>query len=132
MTYTITKDFAFSASHVLLGLVEGHQCGRLHGHNYLLRIALSSTELDSTGFVLDFGDLSPFKRWVDDHLDHRHLNDVLPPLGLEGNPSAERMARWLAEDVLPSLVPLPEGVSVAVGVRETDKCWAWWGGPTHD
>lgn len=132
MTYTITKDFAFSASHALHGLPHGHQCGRLHGHNYLIRVALSGDSLDDAGFILDFGELAPFKRWVDDVLDHRHLNDVLPDEGLHGNPTAERMARWLAEDILPSIVDLPVGVEVAVGVRETDKCWAWWGGPSHD
>lgn len=122
--YTITKDFTFSASHVLEGLPEGHQCGRLHGHNYLVTVELSGRELDAAGFVLDFGALAPVKRWIDDTLDHRHLNDVLP--GELGNPTAEHMARHLAEEVVPGLVDLPGGVAVAVGVRETDKCWAWW------
>lgn len=121
--FTITKDFAFSASHVLDGLPEGHQCGRLHGHNYVVRVELSSSALDTTGFVLDFGDLAPVKRWLDDTLDHRHLNDALPDLS---NPTAELMARHIGQEVIPALVDLPEGCTVAVGVRETDKCWAWW------
>ena len=45
--YTISKDFAWSASHVLDGLPKGHQCGRLHGHNYVARIELSGHTLDS-------------------------------------------------------------------------------------
>ena len=121
--YTITKDFAFSASHVLHGLAEGHQCGRLHGHNYLVTVELTSDHLDETGFVLDFGELAPVKSWIDDPLDHRHLNDVLEHLG---NPTAENMARDLATNVIPRLVDIPDGVAVSVGVRETDKCWAWY------
>lgn len=121
-TYTITKDFAFSASHVLHGLPEGHQCGRLHGHNYLVRISLTSSTLDDVGFVIDFGELAPVKRWIDDTLDHRHLNDVLADLP---NPTAELMARHLGRDIIPALIDL-RGCSVSVGVRETDKCWAWW------
>lgn len=122
-TYTITKDFAFSASHVLHGLPEGHQCGRLHGHNYLVRVSLTCDDLDPIGFVIDFGELAPVKRWIDDVLDHRHLNDVLTDLP---NPTAEHMARHIGVNIIPALIGLPPGVTVAVGVRETDKCWAWW------
>src|SRR5262249_12296187 len=35
--YTITKRFAFSASHIIGGLLPDHPCGRLHGHNYEVR-----------------------------------------------------------------------------------------------
>jgi len=90
--YTIAKEFAFSASHVLDGLPEGHQCGRLHGHNYVVEIELTADRVDDRGFVLDYGDLAPFKQLVDTFLDHRHLNDVLTD-GL--NPTAENLAEWL-------------------------------------
>ena len=33
---------------------------------------------------------------------------------------------WLAQKVIPELIVLPASATVAVGVRETDKCWAWW------
>lgn len=122
MTYTITKDFDFAASHVLSGLPDGHQCGRLHGHNYKVTVELAGDTLDDTGFVLDFGKLAPVKSWIDGMLDHRHLNDVFPGV----NPTAEFMARHLAELIEGGLVDLPSGVTVGVGVRETEKCWAWW------
>jgi 6-pyruvoyltetrahydropterin/6-carboxytetrahydropterin synthase len=121
--WTISKEFAFSASHVLDGLPEGHQCGRLHGHNYVLVVELSGRRLDKTGFVLDYGELAPVKRWIDGALDHRHLNDTLPMLS---NPTAEEMARYIGE-LIPALVPVPDGVDVAVAVSETPKTWAkWW------
>jgi 6-pyruvoyltetrahydropterin/6-carboxytetrahydropterin synthase len=119
MTYRISKDFAFSASHVLEGLPEGHQCGRLHGHNYVVRVTLESDVLDGHGFVVDYGDLKPFGAWLDAMCDHRHLNDVF-----DGQPSAERMARQMA-DVLLLLVPaVPDHVRVTVAVSETPKTWA--------
>lgn len=90
MTYTIRKRFTFSASHQLTGLPAGHQCARLHGHNYVVVLELSSHTLDATGFVRDFGELEPFKRFLADTLDHRHLNDVL-----EVQPTAENLARYL-------------------------------------
>lgn len=116
----IEKDFAFSASHVLNGLPEGHQCGRLHGHNYTVRIRLTGTTLRDVGFLYDYGDLAPFKGLIDDTLDHRHLNDVMV-----GNPTAENLAHHLA-NIAGGLLHLPRGVQVAVGVSETPKTWAWW------
>lgn len=116
--YEISKDFAFEASHRLDGLPEEHQCARLHGHSYRVRVILAGNALDEHGFILDYGLLKPFGAWVDAHLDHRYLNDVLPI-----QPSAENMARHL-HGVLLDLVPLPDGVAASVAVSETQKTWA--------
>ena len=120
MTYTISKEFAFSASHILHGLADGHPCGRMHGHNYIVRLELTGP-LARTGFVHDYRDLDPFKQWLDDTLDHRHINHVMP----EGysNPTAENMAHWMHRQAL-ALLDLPAGVQVAVSVSETPKTWA--------
>lgn len=118
MTYRISKDFTFSASHVLDGLPEGHQCGRLHGHNYVVRATLTSSSLNAHGFVFDYGDLAPFGQWLDKHLDHRHLNDVLAV-----QPSAENMCRVL-RTVLREVCQIPQDVQVSVSVSETPKSWA--------
>lgn len=92
MTYRIAKQFRFSASHVLVGLRDDHPCGRLHGHNYTVEIAVESDDVDSRGFVVDFADLDPVRTWIDESLDHRHLNDVLP-----GQPSAELLAKHILD-----------------------------------
>lgn len=121
MTYTIEKDFAFSASHVLEGLPEGHQCGRLHGHNYVVRLSLSGDRLLPVGFLYDYGNLAPFKHLLDTTLDHRHLNDVMTD-----NPTAEALAKHLAGVARGLLPDLPRTVVLSVGVSETPKTWAWW------
>ena len=116
--FSITKDFAFSASHTLQHLPPDHQCARLHGHNYLVRIELESEMLDSIGFVLDYGALKAFSAVVDS-LDHRHLNDLLP-----FNPTAEKLARYLHGE---AVAILPRFVTVSgVGISETPKTWAWY------
>lgn len=120
LTYTIEKDFAFSASHVLTGLPEGHQCGRLHGHNYVVRVRLTGEQLQDVGFLFDYGKLAPIKTLIDTTLDHRHLNDVMT-----ANPTAEVLAKHIAS-IAGGLLHLPDGVSVSVGVSETPKTWAWW------
>lgn len=115
--FEISKEFHFSASHQLGGLPDTHPCSRLHGHNYIVKVILTSDTLDGTGFVVDYGDLKPFATWIDDTLDHRHLNDVLV-----FQPSAENMARAMAELIQTHFVP--GHVNVAVAVSETPKTWA--------
>lgn len=118
MPYSITKDYHFSASHVLDGLPDGHPCGRLHGHNYVVRVELTADRVDPVGMVFDYGDLKPFGAWIDTHLDHRHLNDVIG-----GNPTAETLAETLLA-VAEETVGMPETIDVAVSVSETPKTWA--------
>lgn len=119
MTFTVSKDFAFSASHQLDQLPKEHQCARLHGHNYVVRVTLTAVNLDHRGFVVDYGELKPFGRWLDTNLDHRHLNDVL------GGPvTAEQLAEYLLGK-LREVVDLPQRIVAAVGVSETPKTWAW-------
>jgi 6-pyruvoyltetrahydropterin/6-carboxytetrahydropterin synthase len=112
--YTITKQFSFSASHVLDHLPEGHPCARLHGHNYVVEIVLQSAELSADGFVRDYNELSGFKYFIDDKLDHRHLDDVI-----DGPSTAENLARYLY-DIAKGMWP----EIVAVRVSETPKTWA--------
>lgn len=114
--FTITKRFEFSASHVLAGLPEDHPCARLHGHNYAVEVELASSKLNDVGFVFDYRALAPFKTLLDDELDHRHLNDVIP-----GQPSAELLAMWLYQEACHLL---PGAPVVAVRVSETPKTWA--------
>jgi 6-pyruvoyltetrahydropterin/6-carboxytetrahydropterin synthase len=76
---TITKEFHFSASHVLDRLPSWHPCARMHGHNYVVVLELSARRenLTEVGFVRDYRELEAFKKWMDDTIDHRHLNEAM-------------------------------------------------------
>ena len=113
--YRITKEFAFSASHQLKDLPADHQCARLHGHNYVVVVELASAELNAHGFVRDYHELGPLKRYIDDELDHRHLNDVLGDDMVTAERLAKHMYDWCADR-------WPE--TAAVKVSETPKTWA--------
>ncbi len=113
--FRITKEFHFSASHQLCGLPDDHPCARMHGHNYIVEVELSAAELDETGFVVDYRDLSPLKRYVDDELDHRHLNDVFG----HDMVTSERLAKEIYE-----FCKSRWGQTTAVRVSETPKTWA--------
>jgi 6-pyruvoyltetrahydropterin/6-carboxytetrahydropterin synthase len=113
--YQITKQFVFSASHVLDHLPKGHPCARLHGHNYAVEVVVQSPCLDDRGFAqIDYNELEPFARFLDEHLDHRHLNEAMAD-----RPTAENLARMLygvARELSPFIV--------AVRVSETPRTWA--------
>lgn len=109
--YKISKQFAFSASHQLHGLPEDHPCSRLHGHNYVVTIHLKSMHLNAVGFIKDYRDLAVVKEFIDTHLDHRHLNEVM-----RENPTAENIAYFLYKVFKPQIPEL-----YAVEVSETPK-----------
>jgi len=113
--YTITKRFAFSASHIIGGLPNGHPCARLHGHNYEVEVVLQAAALDPTGFVRDYDELSALQDFLDATVDHRHLNDVLG----HDRTTAEVICKWLYDWCKPRW---PE--VVAVRVSETPPTWA--------
>lgn len=113
--YRITKEFHFSASHQLVGLVDGHPCAQLHGHNYIVEVELASETLDSVGFIRDFRDLGALKHYIDDEIDHRHLNDVMGDNAVSTEQIAKHFYDWCA-------ARWPE--TSAVRVSETPKTWA--------
>lgn len=112
--YTISKRFDFAASHQLNDLPNGHKCARFHGHNYTVELVLTAPALNRYGFVEDYGDLKPFKQFIDSTLDHRHLNDIIATA-----PTAENLAKWLFDKARAWW-----DCVVAVRVSETPNTWA--------
>ncbi len=41
MSTTLFKDFTFEAAHHLPHVPEGHKCGRLHGHSFMVRLEIT-------------------------------------------------------------------------------------------
>lgn len=113
--YTISKEYHFSASHILHGLAPEHPCSRLHGHNYVVEVELRAPELDATGFVRDYHELDELKRYIDEVIDHRHLNDVLG----ENATTAEHLAKHFFDWCKSRWAEVS-----AVRVRETPKTMA--------
>jgi 6-pyruvoyltetrahydropterin/6-carboxytetrahydropterin synthase len=116
--YRIGKKFTFDASHQLMGLPEGHQCGRLHGHTYTVEVTFVGEESSEEGWLFDFGALDPFKGWLRRTFDHRHLNDVL------GQPTSENLAKYIFITV-DTQVAYPNNVYLEkVRVSETPSTYA--------
>ncbi|MCK6258096.1 6-carboxytetrahydropterin synthase QueD [Fictibacillus sp. KIGAM418] len=88
----VTKEFTFDAAHHL-HCYEG-KCKNLHGHTYKLVLTISGF-VDPVGISMDFGDIKKiYKEAIESRLDHRYLNEVLPPM----NTTAENMIVWIWEE----------------------------------
>ncbi|MET4865628.1 6-carboxytetrahydropterin synthase QueD [Morganella psychrotolerans] len=107
MTTTIFKEFQFEAAHHLPHVPEGHKCGRLHGHSFLVRLELSGNVDAHTGWLIDFAEVKQAFKPIYDRLDHHYLNEIA---GLE-NPTSEVLAHWIWQQTKP-LLPLLSAVMV--------------------
>jgi 6-pyruvoyltetrahydropterin/6-carboxytetrahydropterin synthase len=107
--FKLWKDFNFEAAHFLTKVPPGHQCGRMHGHSYKVRIHCEGRIDREKDWVVDYADIAAAVRPVIERLDHQNLNEIL---GCET--TAENLAWWICETVDPLLPELS-----AVEVFET-------------
>jgi 6-pyruvoyltetrahydropterin/6-carboxytetrahydropterin synthase len=78
----------------------------------VLEVTVDRPVDDESGMAIDFADLKRVVRGaVVDRLDHRHVNDIIE------NPTAERMAVWIWNELQPVLPGLVE-----VELHETTSC----------
>lgn len=106
----LSKEFTFEAAHLLPNVPPGHKCARLHGHSFRVKLHVAGPVGPTTGWVMDFAEISAVCRDLKDRLDHRYLNEIA---GLE-NPTSEILAQWIWREARPALPLLS-----AVEVRET-------------
>jgi len=97
------------------------KCMNLHGHNYMLDVAVAGEIDPETGYVMDLKRLSDLVcKEIIQHVDHRNLNTDVP--WLAGRiPTAENLAVAFWDRLEPQM---PAGTLRAVRVWETDKNWA--------
>lgn len=131
--FKVTKLIHFCYGHRLLHY-EG-KCRTLHGHNARVEIDLSSSELDHRGMVVDFNEIKEkLQSWIDSTWDHKLLlnsEDLLIPqlkalqepfVAIEGNPTAEALARLVFEQARKLRFPITE-----VRLWETPTSFATYG-----
>ena len=117
--YTVRVEADFSAAH-FLSRYKG-KCEQLHGHNYRVRLWAKGSNLDEGGMLADFAALKGPLREVCKKLDHTNLNDHV---FFAGDPSAERIARYIYEEVSRLLPPPVAELISAVDVFETPTSMA--------
>lgn len=100
----VTADFA--AAHFLKDY--NGKCENLHGHNYKVYAHVRGNKLNEGGMLLDFTKLKSALRIVCKNLDHTNLNDFDY---FEQNPSAERIAKYIYEQIIQLL--LKDGIDIS-------------------
>ena len=98
------------------------KCERLHGHRYVVEVALAKDEIDETGIAFDFVDVKRELRELADSLDHQNINDIQPFTEIE--PSAENQARWFHDELKRRLPAEMAAALLYVRVWETPNQWA--------
>lgn len=104
------KEFTFEAAHRLPNVPAEHKCSRLHGHSFVVKISVDGEVGETTGWVMDFGEIKVAFKPILERLDHYYLNDIP---GLE-NPTSENLARWIWKELIATLPQLSE-----IEIRET-------------
>lgn len=118
--YEVRVQADFAAAHFLK---DYHgKCENLHGHNYKVYAHVRGDRLDEGGMLLDFTELKAALRETCGLLDHKNLNDFDY---FKQNPSAERIATFIAENIIQDIPSLKKNNTgnaylYAVDVFETD------------
>jgi GTP cyclohydrolase I len=126
----ISRRESFNAAHQLCDPdLPDHEnrrlfgkCVNLHGHNYVLEVAIGGKADPLTGYVADLKQLSQLiGREIIEHVDHRNLNTDVPWL-LGRIPTAENLAVAFWDRLAPHF---RDGATLrCVKVWETEKNYA--------
>jgi 6-pyruvoyltetrahydropterin/6-carboxytetrahydropterin synthase len=96
--FKLQKEFTFEAAHRLTKVPTGHQCGRLHGHSYKVRVYCQGKLNPDRDWVVDYAEISAAVRPLVQRLDHSFLNDQF-----DFETTAENLAWWIAQELKPKL-----------------------------
>ena len=118
--FVVTVQAHYDSAHFLRNY-HG-KCEKLHGHRYVVELALNSEVLNESGIAFDFVDIKKHLRGLANRLDHENLNDLEPFDVIE--PSAENQARYFYEELKRRLPADMASAVLYTKVRETPTQWA--------
>lgn len=117
MTWKLSKEFRFEASHQLME--HDGKCRQLHGHSWRGVLAVRGASLQTVGpkrnMLIDYSQIGDTMREFVEELDHHHLNDVLST----DMPTSEYLAYWLFNRVVVRIARYPEVRLDSIRIEET-------------
>jgi 6-pyruvoyltetrahydropterin/6-carboxytetrahydropterin synthase len=112
----VSVDRRFRASHQLSRADGSKEAA--HWHDWAVTAEVRNEKLDSTGVVMDFGQLKSALGSIADELDNKSLESI--DYFRRNNPSAENVARYVYEQLSKKL---PAGVRLdCIRVMEEPGC----------
>ncbi len=121
--FKLKKEFRFEASHQLKD--HDGKCANLHGHSWRGELIVKGSGLSRDGskrnMLLDYSVLGEITKFIEDQLDHKHLNDVLK----EQMPTSEFLAKWIFDQARADLMKKTDLAfleSVAIEETCTTRC----------
>jgi 6-pyruvoyltetrahydropterin/6-carboxytetrahydropterin synthase len=118
--FVVTVQAHYDSAHFLRNY-QG-KCERMHGHRYVVEVALATDQLDVAGIAFDFVDVKRELRVLSEYLDHQNLNELPPFDRIE--PSAEEQARWFHGELKQTLPGAMAAALLYVKVWETPTQFA--------
>jgi 6-pyruvoyltetrahydropterin/6-carboxytetrahydropterin synthase len=119
--YELKVITRFAAAHRLT--MVGAKCENMHGHNWKIEVVLQGDRLNSAGVLMDFGDVKALLRDIIARLDHQFLNEL--PMFVGGQPSSERIATFVADQLQQALDVPTVRVSRVSAWESEDACATW-------
>lgn len=110
---SITVESHFSSGHFLPSYSGA--CNRCHAHGWKYSVTVRKRINPDTGMVMDYKDLKKCLKEMEDIIDHRMLNDILP-----FEPTSENVAVWMWEYLSKRL--LLKGI-VEIKLYESENCY---------
>lgn len=107
--YSVSKRMEIAGAHNL-ALNYDSPCSNIHGHNWIVTVFCGANQLDENGMIVDFAKV---KKVIHGKLDHQYVNDVV-----DFNPTAENMAKWIADEV--TEICCEDGYCYKVIVQESE------------
>ena len=121
----IHTNLRFSSAHMVIG---HESCGKIHGHSYIVDIAVEGERTGKFGFVIDFKILKNIARKICKTLDHRVLIPKDSPdleITFEDENTIEFKVLDCLEYKLPKqdvvLLPIPSTTAESLSVYITEK-----------
>jgi len=118
--YIVSVQAHYDSAHFLRNY-KG-KCERMHGHRYVVEVALAANDLNEAGIAFDFVDVKKNLRAIADSLDHENLNELEAFRTVE--PSAENQARYFYDEMRRLLPQEMRDAVLYVKVWETPTQWA--------
>jgi 6-pyruvoyltetrahydropterin/6-carboxytetrahydropterin synthase len=105
--YQVETTVEIAGAH-RLNLPYDSPCCQQHGHNWKVHVRISTFQLNEDGMVADFSIVKAIIR----RLDHTDFNETL------AQPTAENLARYIAEHLATEAAP--NATVITVTVNETE------------